>query len=160
MMEVCYFSLDQWEISIHLLWGKCFNVPRHCDPHLNQTKLNGWLPLTIPGVLRGLVFWIWFIFPLRVLSAQPSPYQALTRRFWVDIYCIYKLSQVRLGIWPSYPPRHLQWKFPVEKVPTGRCICSTKNRFIFSLSSTTGNVLLVKLVNILPSLCSLKTGWK
>ena len=27
--------------------------------------------------IRGLVFWIWFIFPLRVLSAQPSPYWAL-----------------------------------------------------------------------------------
>ena len=29
----------------------CFNIPHHCDPHLNQTKLNGLLPLTIPGVL-------------------------------------------------------------------------------------------------------------
>ena len=51
MKELCFFSLDQWEISIHLLWGKCFNIPHHCDPHLNQTKLNGLLPLTIPGVL-------------------------------------------------------------------------------------------------------------
>ena len=51
MKELCFFSLDQWEISIHLLWGKCFNIPHNCDPHLNQTKLNGLLPLTIPGVL-------------------------------------------------------------------------------------------------------------
>ena len=42
MIELCYFSLDQWEIRIHLLWGKCFNIPHHCDPHLNQTK---WLIL-------------------------------------------------------------------------------------------------------------------
>ena len=28
-----------------------FNIPHHCDPYLNQTKLNGLLPLTIPGVL-------------------------------------------------------------------------------------------------------------
>ena len=27
MIELCYFSLDQWEIKIHLLWGKCFNIP-------------------------------------------------------------------------------------------------------------------------------------
>ena len=38
MIELCYFSLDQWEIRIHLLWGKSFNIPLHCDPHLNQTK--------------------------------------------------------------------------------------------------------------------------
>ena len=38
MIELCFFSLDQWEIRIHLLWGKCFNIPHHCDPHLNQTK--------------------------------------------------------------------------------------------------------------------------
>ena len=51
MIELCYFSLDQWEIRIHLLWGKCFNIPHHCDPHLNQTKFNDLLPLTIDGVL-------------------------------------------------------------------------------------------------------------
>ena len=27
MIELCFFSLDQWEIRIHLLWGKCFNFP-------------------------------------------------------------------------------------------------------------------------------------
>ena len=76
MIELCYFSLNQWEIKIHLLWGKCFNIPHwprshstnerlqhieelskskrrllHCDPHLDQTKLNDLLPLTIDGVL-------------------------------------------------------------------------------------------------------------
>ena len=54
MTELCYISLDQWEIRIHLLWGKSFNIPLHCDPHLNQTKwliFNDLLPLTIPGVL-------------------------------------------------------------------------------------------------------------
>ena len=50
-IELCYFSLDQWEIRIHLLWGKCFNIPHHCDPRLNQTKFNDLLPLTIDGVL-------------------------------------------------------------------------------------------------------------
>jgi len=56
MIELCYFSLDQWEIRIHLLWGKSFNIPHHCDPHLNQTKwliFNDLLPLTIPGVLSS-----------------------------------------------------------------------------------------------------------
>ena len=69
MKELCFFSLDQWEIYIHLLWGKCFNIPHwlrshstngrlqqiekihHCDPHLNQTKFNDLLPLTIDGVI-------------------------------------------------------------------------------------------------------------
>ena len=54
MIELCYFSLDQWEIRIHLLWGKSFNIPHHYDPDLNQTKwliFNDLLPLTIPGVL-------------------------------------------------------------------------------------------------------------
>ena len=27
MLEHCYFSLDQWEIKVHLLWGKWFNIP-------------------------------------------------------------------------------------------------------------------------------------
>ena len=59
MIELCYFSLDQWEIRIHLLWGKSFNIPLHCDPHLNQTKwliFNDLLPLTIPGVLTANEF--------------------------------------------------------------------------------------------------------
>ena len=47
MIELYFFSLDQWEIRTHLLWGKCFNIPHHCDPHLNQTKFNGLSPLTI-----------------------------------------------------------------------------------------------------------------
>ena len=66
MIELCYFSLDQWEIRIHLLWGKSFNIPLHCDPHLNQTKwliFNDLLPLTIPGVLVMMTqeFWTWLV---------------------------------------------------------------------------------------------------
>ena len=57
MIELCYFSLDQWEIRIHLLWGICFNIPHHCDPHLNQTKFNDLLSLTIHGPL-AMIFWI------------------------------------------------------------------------------------------------------
>ena len=34
---------DQWEIATH--WR-----PHHCDPHLDQTKFNDLLPLTIDGV--------------------------------------------------------------------------------------------------------------
>ena len=51
MIELCFFSLDQWEIRIHLLWENCFKIPHNCDPHLNQTKSNDLLPLTIAGVL-------------------------------------------------------------------------------------------------------------
>ena len=49
--QLTNFSLDQWEIRLHLLWGKSFNIPHCCDPHLNQTKFNDLLPLTIHGVL-------------------------------------------------------------------------------------------------------------
>ena len=35
---------NQWEITTH--WR-----PHHCDRHLDQTKLNDLLPLTIDGVL-------------------------------------------------------------------------------------------------------------
>ena len=58
VIELCYFSPDQWEIRIHLLWGKSFNITLHCDPHLNQTKwliFNELFPLTIPGVLAGIL---------------------------------------------------------------------------------------------------------
>ena len=51
MIELCFFSLDQWEIGTHLLSGKCFNIPHDCDPHLDQTKFNDLLQLTIHGVL-------------------------------------------------------------------------------------------------------------
>ena len=51
MIEICYFSLDQWEIRIHLISGKCFNIPHDCHPHVDQTKFNGLLHLTIHGVL-------------------------------------------------------------------------------------------------------------
>ena len=52
MIEFCYFSLIQWEIRIHLLWGKCFNIPRNCDPHLNQTKwLNSYVMTYCPWQL-------------------------------------------------------------------------------------------------------------
>ena len=33
MIELCYFSLDKWEIKIHLLWGKCFNIPHWPRSH-------------------------------------------------------------------------------------------------------------------------------
>ena len=51
MIALCFFSLDQWEIMIHLLWEKCFKIPHNCDPHLNQTKFNDLFPLIIAGVL-------------------------------------------------------------------------------------------------------------
>ena len=38
---------DQWEIVTH--WR-----PHHCDPHLDQTKYNDLLPLTIDGVLVNI----------------------------------------------------------------------------------------------------------
>ena len=51
MIELCFFSLDQWEIRIHLLSVKSFNIPHDCDPHLDHIKFNWLLHLTIHGVL-------------------------------------------------------------------------------------------------------------
>ena len=82
MRELCFFSLDQWEIRIHLLWGKCFNNPHHCDPHLNQTRLNGFLPLTIPGVLTfaqrkdSMIYWF------SLLPSLPLIFSHLSTALW------------------------------------------------------------------------------
>ena len=79
MIELCYFSLDQWEIKIHLLRGifsifligreairrmgdcntlKSLGRAHHCHPHLDPTKLSDLLPVTIDGVLIT-----WIIYP-------------------------------------------------------------------------------------------------
>ena len=44
--------LDQWEIATHWRAFQIQDKSRHCDPHLDQTKFNGLLPLTIEGVLN------------------------------------------------------------------------------------------------------------
>ena len=43
--------LHQWEIATHWWAFQNQDKSRHSDPHLDQTKFNGLLPLTIDGVL-------------------------------------------------------------------------------------------------------------
>ena len=43
--------LDQWEIATHWRDFQIHDKSRHCDTHLDQTKFNDLLPLTIDGVL-------------------------------------------------------------------------------------------------------------
>ena len=43
---------NQKEIATH---RRAFQIHHHCDPHLDQTKLNDLLPLTIDGVLAGVL---------------------------------------------------------------------------------------------------------
>ena len=43
--------LNQWEIAKHWRAFQIQDKGRHCDPHLDQTKFNDLLPLTIDGVL-------------------------------------------------------------------------------------------------------------
>ena len=113
MIELCFFSLDQWEIKIHLLWGKSFNIPhwprshstnrrlQHIEklsktysgnPHLDQTKLNELLLLTIVGVLiaKGRVWRKWWQLPqwlsikvgqLSIASAVPTFIVQQIKRF-------------------------------------------------------------------------------
>ena len=45
---------DQWEIVTHRRAFQIQEKSRHCDPHLDQTKFNGLLPLTIDGALATL----------------------------------------------------------------------------------------------------------
>ena len=39
MVDLC-FSLDQWEIKKHLLWGKCFSIPHWPRSHSTNTRLQ------------------------------------------------------------------------------------------------------------------------
>ena len=71
MIELCYFSLDQWEIRLRLLWGKSFNIPHSCDPHWNQTKFNDLLPLTIHGVLAKAMKDDWSVSNCTKIGAPP-----------------------------------------------------------------------------------------
>ena len=52
MIELCYFSLDQWEIKIHLLWGKCFNIPHWPRSHLTNGRLQH-----IEGLSKSSSLW-------------------------------------------------------------------------------------------------------
>ena len=122
-IELCYFSLDQWEIRIHLLWGKSFNIPNHCDPH--QTKFNGLLPLTIPGVLtianvltfkwngwswdEGLNSWVWKFNLMCLLSiyADEDAREGNCKGHIKDSLNLLKQFLGRSSVW-CFPKRHLQ----------------------------------------------------
>ena len=51
--------LDQWEIATHWRAFQIQDKSRHCDPHLDQTKFNGLLPLIIAGVLTLWIYPHW-----------------------------------------------------------------------------------------------------
>ena len=53
--------LDQWEIATHWRAFQIQDKSRHCDPHLDHTKFNGLLPLTIDGVLVKTGYCLWRI---------------------------------------------------------------------------------------------------
>ena len=40
MIELCYFSLHQSVIKIHMLWGKCFNIPHWLRSHSTNGRLQ------------------------------------------------------------------------------------------------------------------------
>ena len=70
MKELCYFCLDQqWEIKIHLLWGKCFNVPHWPKSHFtNGTRVGMvWLKLLILGTIDGVLCIVKFIFAKKII---------------------------------------------------------------------------------------------
>ena len=58
-------------------------IPHDCDPHLNQTKFNRLLPLTIAGVLvKGNKSFgmVWLILVLKLESSSMCCYLALVER--------------------------------------------------------------------------------
>ena len=55
MIELCYFSLDQWEIRIHLLWGKCFNIPHWPRSHSTNGRLQNVEELSKSKTRVGIV---------------------------------------------------------------------------------------------------------
>ena len=40
MIELCFLSLDQWEIKVHLLWGKSFNTPHWPRNHSTNGRFQ------------------------------------------------------------------------------------------------------------------------
>ena len=61
MAELCYFSLDQWEIKIHLLWGKCFNIPHWPKSHSTNGRLQHIEELSKSKTRVGMVWLKWLI---------------------------------------------------------------------------------------------------
>ena len=61
MIELCYFSLDQWEIKIHLLWGKCFNIPHWLRSHSTNGRLQHIEELSESKTRVGMVWFKWVI---------------------------------------------------------------------------------------------------
>ena len=58
---LCYFSLDQWEIKMHLLWGKCFNIPHWPRSHSTHGKLQHIEEISKSKTRIGMVWLKWLI---------------------------------------------------------------------------------------------------
>ena len=61
MIELCYFSLHQWEIKIHLLWGKFFNIPHWSRSHSTNGRLEHIGELSKSKTRVGMVWVKWLI---------------------------------------------------------------------------------------------------
>ena len=61
MIELCFISLDQWEIKIHLLWGKCFNIPHWPRSHSTNGRLQHIEELSKSKTIVGMVWLKWLI---------------------------------------------------------------------------------------------------
>ena len=69
MIELCYFSLHQWEIKIHMLWGKCFNIPHWLRSHSTNGRLQHIEELSKSKSRVGMV-WLKWLF-LEMVSLSP-----------------------------------------------------------------------------------------
>ena len=65
MIQLCYFSLDQWELKIHLLWGKYFNITHWLRSHSTNRRLQHIEEISKSktriqnrhGLVKGTLFW-------------------------------------------------------------------------------------------------------
>ena len=61
MIELWYFSLDQWEVKIHLLWGKSFHISHSLRSHLTYGRLQHIEYFSKSKTEQGMVWLKWLI---------------------------------------------------------------------------------------------------
>ena len=62
MIELCFFSLHQWEIKVHLLWGKSFNTPHWPRNHSTNGRLQHIEELSKSKTRVGTIWFKWLLF--------------------------------------------------------------------------------------------------
>ena len=82
MVELCFFSLDQWEIKIHLLWGKCFNIPHWPRSQSTNGRLQHIEELSKSKTRVGMVWLKWlFLGTIDGVLNKPTHWRGYSTRY-------------------------------------------------------------------------------